>query len=263
MQHGLNGGRIPCGESLAKAVDAGSVCPGSFPKPVLDQVSKQLPHFPIGQRQPHLLTGQAGRLGQVAGGIEDAPDIVNRVFNVPAGQLLPDGLDNALAAQKALDFFPGGLVRLLEQAADDAVTAGVGPVVLRLGVGVSQQNVAVIDDVPGTVDVDAAKEIAVVPVVHGILISRQAVKGQQLVHVPVGETEIFVVPHVGDGVDFKVVQTGKDALLRDAQTAGQDGKLQAVIGFQGVAEQVAEKGHHLVVVTGLERLVQRNVILVD
>ena len=151
----------------------------------------------------------------------------------------------------------------MQEAANDAIAAGVGPIVLRLGIGVSQQDIAVVDDIPQAVDVDAAKEVAVVPVVHGIFITRQAVKGQQLVHIRIGEAEILVVPHIGNGVDFEIIQSGEDALFGDAQAAGQDSELQTVIRFQCVAEQAAQEGHHLIIVTSLEGLVQRDVILVD
>ena len=62
---------------------------------------------------------------------------------------------------------------------------------------------------------------------------------------------------------LQIVQTGEDALFRDAQAAGQDRELKALVRFQRIAEHIADEGDHLVVVARLEGFVQRDVILID
>ena len=62
---------------------------------------------------------------------------------------------------------------------------------------------------------------------------------------------------------LEVVQPGKDALFRDAQTARKDRKLEIIVCLEGVAKQIADEGHHLIVVPGLEGFVQGHIILVN
>ena len=114
MEHILNGGHIPFRKRRAEAVDPAGIGPRLFPEPVLYQVYEQFPDFPVGKGQLHLLAGQPASGGQVAGGIQNAPNVVDGVLNVTIGQLLPDRLNDSPAVDELLHLVPGGLVRLLE-----------------------------------------------------------------------------------------------------------------------------------------------------
>ena len=62
---------------------------------------------------------------------------------------------------------------------------------------------------------------------------------------------------------FQVVKPGKNAFLGNPQTPGKHCKVQAVIRLQRVAQQVANKAHQLIIISGPERLIKRNVILIN
>ncbi len=78
-----------------------------------------------------------------------------------------------------------------------------------------------------------------------------------------GKAKLRCKPVVCDGEDLQVVQSCKDALFCNAETSCQDSKLQVVIGFKRLAEQVPYQGDHFVVIAVVPRLVQRNVIFVN
>ncbi len=60
-----------------------------------------------------------------------------------------------------------------------------------------------------------------------------------------------------------MIQTGKNALLRNPKTSGDHCKIQIRIRLQNLAEQGADQRDHLRIIPILIRLIQRHVILIN
>ena len=91
----------------------------------------------------------------------------------------------------------------------------------------------------------------------------QVIIVQERLHFSICEAKVLVEATVRDGQHLEVVQPGKDAFLRYAQAARQHRELQKIVGFQRPPEQAANQRDHLFIVTMLECLIQRHIVLVD
>ena len=91
----------------------------------------------------------------------------------------------------------------------------------------------------------------------------QVIIVQERLHFSICEAKVLVEATVRDGQHLEVVQPGKDAFLRHAQTSRQHRELQKIVGFQRLPEQAANQRDHLFIVAVLERFIQRHVVFVD
>ena len=62
---------------------------------------------------------------------------------------------------------------------------------------------------------------------------------------------------------LRVVQSCKDAFFGDPQTSRQYGKIQAVVGFQCIAQQVADKTYHFIVISCPKCFIKWNIIFIN
>src|SRR5699024_4106119 len=60
-----------------------------------------------------------------------------------------------------------------------------------------------------------------------------------------------------------VCSSDLDTLFRDPQASGKYSKIQAVVSFQSITEEVTDKADHLIIISCLERLIKRNIIFID
>ena len=65
----------------------------------------------------------------------------------------------------------------------------------------------------------------------------QVIIVQERLHFSICEAKVLVEATVRDGQYLEVVQPGKDAFLRHAQTARQHRELQVIVRFQRLTEQ--------------------------
>ncbi len=74
---------------------------------------------------------------------------------------------------------------------------------------------------------------------------------------------MLIKRNIGDGPDFEVIESCKNAFFRNPKTAGKNGELQAFVGLKNLPEQTPDQIHHLVVIAVLLRPVQGHVVFVD
>ena len=85
-------------------------------------------------------------------------------------------------------------------------------------------------------------------------------------HVPdfsIGKAEVFIIFHISDGQHTEVVESRKNTLPRNSKTSGQHRKMEAAVALQYTAEKIADQPHHFIVITGVLRLVQRDIIFIN
>src|SRR5699024_3626193 len=111
---------------------------GSFLEPVLHQFNEQLLYLPVRKRQFHLLARKPPPLSQVTGGIQDTPDIINGILNVPVSQLLSDIFHNRSAIEQLLNFIPRSLICPFQQTANKIISTGIRPIVFRFSIPIPQ-----------------------------------------------------------------------------------------------------------------------------
>ena len=62
---------------------------------------------------------------------------------------------------------------------------------------------------------------------------------------------------------FQVVQSGKNTFFGDSETPCKHRKIQTVIRLQRIAKQITDEIYHLIIISGLKRFIQWNIILID
>ena len=62
---------------------------------------------------------------------------------------------------------------------------------------------------------------------------------------------------------LRIVQACENALFRNPQATRQHGKVQAVVGLQRIIKETADQIYHLIIISSLERLIQRYIILIN
>ena len=93
-----------------------------------------------------------------------------------------------------------------------------------------------INHIPGAVDVRITKAVAIVPFFCLSQMIFQVISFQELFYFLFGEAELLIESGISDRKNFKIIQPGKNAFLRDTQTSGQGSKLQKLIRFQCTSE---------------------------
>ena len=83
----------------------------------------------------------------------------------------------------------------------------------------------------------------------------QSVECQYFIHIRIGEPEKLIIPYIRDRVYLQIVQSGKDTFLRNPETPGEHRKVQVAVSFQRIAQKIADETYHLIVISGLERLI--------
>ena len=96
-----------------------------------------------------------------------------------------------------------------------------------------------------------------------VFIRGKPIEFQHFIHICIRKAKVFIIPYIRDRVYLQIVQPCENTFFGDPETPGKRCKVQAVIRLQGIAKQAADEIYHLIVVSGLECLIQRNVILID
>ena len=105
--------------------------------------------------------------------------------------------------------------------------------------------------------------IPIVPGFDGIGVIREICVAQDFVYVRLRKAKVFVQMGRRDGIRNKVVCPGEDALLGNAETAGDDGKTQGSIVLQGRTQHATNDLQHLRIVAVGTGLSNGNIVLVD
>ena len=146
----------------------------------------------------------------------------------------------------------------------NAVATGIAPVGLRLGVWVSLEVIHILEDVPRAIYfLPESETVAVVPFLHNGLFFGEPGIGKKSIDLLRSEPELVKEFRIGNTVALEVVEAGEDTFSGDAQTAGEDGKLERGIGLECRAQQIAQEHHHFLIVARLLRVSQRYVVFVD
>lgn len=166
----------------------------------------------FGTARRHTSSSGSPPQGEIPCHEEYAPQIVRTAVQIPVGQFLVDPLCDAFAVYQHFQLPPGSRLRRLDEAAYDIVSAGVDPESPRRGFRVGSQVGAVIDHVPGAVNVCVAEAVSIVPFLGKVKPVPASVIAKHLLHFPVGKAEMFIELDVHHGEYPQVVQTCKNTL---------------------------------------------------
>ena len=255
MEHILDHGHISFRKRCTKPVDSCRIRMSCLFKPVLHQVDEQFSYLPVGKCQPHLFSGQALLQGQIACGIQYAPDISNGFVYIPVGQFLSNAFHNGPAIYQLFNLIPRGLVCFLKQAADKVVSTCVRPVVFRLSFLVPQQYLRILNDIPRTVDGFISKPIAIIPVAHRSMELLQSITAEKFFYFTVCKSKAVTKIGIRYRHHIQVIQPCKYTLFGNPQTSRKDGKIKIVICLQRIAEHIANERNHLIIIARLKRFV--------
>lgn len=78
----------------------------------------------------------------------------------------------------------------------------------------------------------------------------------------IGKAKVFIIFCICNGQYAEIVKTCENTLFCDSETAGEHRKMKAAVAFQGATEKAADQAHNFIVIAGMLRFVQRNVILI-
>src|SRR5699024_8695105 len=105
------------------------------------------------------------------------------------------------------------------------IPTGIGPVAFRRNTWSCQQLIAIINNVPGTIYVCFSETIPIIPILDNALVGIQSIKFQQLIHLRIGKTKVFIIPDIRDRVYFQIVKTSKNAFLRNSKASGKNSEI--------------------------------------
>ena len=151
-----------------------------------------------------------------------------------------------------------------DKTSDDGVTASIVPVGLRLGSWVLLQFGNVHQYIPRAEDFrTVAETVAIVPFFQLFFLVQQIPRLQQGIDLRCGKAELVCKFRIGKRVAGKVVQSGENAFLGDAQATGEYGELEGSIGFQCRSQHIADKAHHFIVIAVLLGAGEGHIVFID
>ena len=168
-------------------------------EPFLNLQDKDLPHLAVGDDQLIPAVLRLSRLRQVACRIQHAPQIIDAVVDFVICQFQSNGLLDSLAIDQAFNFALCRFIRLVHEAPDQVVAAGVDPVRLRSGIRLADKPVYMVDYIPRAVHIHLAEAITVVPLLCFGKMLLQIVAVQYLSDFRVGKAEVLVKTGVRNG----------------------------------------------------------------
>lgn len=151
----------------------------------------------------------------------------------------------------------------MKEGTKDFVAACVNPEGFRGGVRLEAEEIHIINDILGTVDVRFAKAIAVVPFFYFLIIMLEAIIAEHFPDFRIGEAEVFVKLYICDGKNIEVVESCEDAFFCNPKAAGQNGELDAVVSLQSTSEQASNQIDHFVVVSVMLCFIERDIVFVN
>ena len=107
-----------------------------------------------------------------------------------------------------------------------------------------------------------SKSVPVIPFPGLDKLSACPIIFQHLFHFLVCESEMLMVSCIHNGQYLQVVQSGKNTFPGHPQAPGQHGKVQAVVGLQGLVEYASDQSQHLLIVSLTFRFIQGHIILI-
>ena len=137
---------------------------------------------------------------------------------------------------------------IVNEGANDRIVAGVPPITGRLCLWIFPQVPQIVHHVPGTVDIQLPKVIAVVPSFHIFGVVGLVCVAQNLVYLFLRKAKVLVQMCRRNGIRHKIVSAGEDALFRDAQATCNDGKAHRVIVFQRCTQHSTDNFQHLCII---------------
>jgi len=91
--------------------------------------------------------------------------------------------------------------------------------------------VAVINDIPGTIDIYISKTVSVIPFFYSVVQFILLVIVKHIFHFSVREAKAFIKHHFGDRKYFKIIQSRKNAFFCNAKATCKNCKFETIICF--------------------------------
>ena len=157
------------------------------------------------------------------------------------------------------------MARTVNKTMHNLVSTGIDPVILQGIAWITLGIIDIIDYIPRTKNFPVAKQITVIPVLHGIVIIIQPIILQHFPDFCLCKAKRIRKKRVGNGHNLKIVQPSKNALPRNPQAAGQYRKKQVWIRFQRIPQKATEEGNHFLIVRAVRMIcfIQWYIVLVN
>ena len=152
-----------------------------------------IPNLHIGDCQFHLPSLCFSPLGQITGGKEQAPDIINRLVNLRVCELLMNFFHNDITCYQALDLpFGRSVCRFFYKPLHCVITAGIDPVVFRLYMRFASDPVTMVQHIPRAVHRCISKLIPVIPLFYFLIMIRYIIIFQEFSHFFVCKAKVLI-----------------------------------------------------------------------
>ena len=174
-------------------------------------------------------------------------------------------LYNTLTSDQPLNF-PSDcstVIRFSDKSSNGFVAAGINPVILRLRIWICQKCYAIIHNIPRTVNFHISKLVSIIPFLYLLIFIWQVIIFQKFSHFLVCKSKVFIKPYIGNGQNFKIIQSCKNTFFWYPHTTGQYRQFQTFICFKHLFKQLADQHCHFFVISMLRCLWQWNIIFID
>ena len=163
-------------------------------------------------------------------------------------QFLAYFLSNAFTVDQPLNLIPCYPVCLIDKLSDDAIAAGIHPVILGCHKTVHFQSMTVAHHIPRAVYLQFPEAVAVIPFLYGIVFLHKSIILQHLPYFLIRKPEVFLILHILYRIYIKIIKTSKDALPGNPKTPGKHCKIKAAVGFKRLTKKGPDIIYHSVIV---------------
>ena len=198
-------------------------------------MQKNLTYLSIRQLQTINALRRLSARRQIACRKEHAPQIIYRTIQLIICQIKTQAFLDRAAVKQQLQLIFSILISLSDKMLHQLITARIHPKGLRLCSIIKAQLIGVVDNIPRTINFSLAKAIAVIPFLHHCSMLLKRIISHQAFHLRWREAKIFLSALINNGVNRKIVKSGKNAFLRNSQAACQHCPIKIAVRFQRLA----------------------------
>ena len=146
-------------------------------------------------------------------------------------QIFINMLKNITAGKQCFQFFSNGSSRVINKGTDNGIITGIFPVTDRSGFRILLKIPEIIHHIPGAVNIESTKMIAVIPLLHGRCFICKICRKEKLVDFMLNKAKIFIQSGIGNCIRDKVICSCKDTFFCNFQTSCDNSKVKRWIIF--------------------------------
>ena len=120
-------------------------------------------------------------------------------------------------------------INTIDKAMDHIISACIHPIIFWCTLLICNMITAIVNHIPWTIYINISKTIPVIPFFYRLIMCILTIIMKQLFYFIICKAKVFIKINIRNGINFKIIQSCKNAFFCNPKASCQHSKLQTVI----------------------------------